>query len=456
MDEKNNKTPSNENMDDHLNNHSDVNNSIENSNSHIDQEDTGSASYTASSEHPSEAPKTSSTKKNTPQRNKKRSGVGTSFIGGFFGGIVSTALIVLLLVNNLIPGISLAGPINEDDAAAAEASIKPNIVKTISDDSDTATGIDEAADAVVGVIKLQQESIWTPSREAGTGSGIIYKKQDGKAYVVTNEHVVESAEEVEVVLNDEERIKAKVLGTDTLTDLAVLEIPGDKIDTVAKIGASADLKVGETVIAIGNPLGMEFANTLTKGIVSGLDRSVSIDTTGNRQADWVSEVIQTDAAINPGNSGGALVNSKGEVIGINSMKIAQNAVEGIGFAIPIDTALPIMEQLETDGTVARPFIGITMAPINQVPAQYRNMIQLPEDENGGIVIAQVQEGSPAAAANLQQFDIITKIGDKDVTSIVDLRTYLYSKTTIGESVELQIYRNGEPKTVTLQLVERGN
>src|SRR5699024_2268220 len=175
---------------------------------------------------------------------------------------------------------------------------------------------------------------------------------------------------------------------------------------------------------------------------------------GDGQPDWVTEVIQTDAAINPGNSGGALVNSDGKVIGINSMKIAQTAVEGIGFAIPLDTAMPIIEQLETEGSVARPSIGISTASINQVPPQYRNQIQLPEDVEGGMVIAQVETGSPAASANLQQFDVITKINGNEITSLIDLRQYLYNEAEIGETVELEVYRNGEAQTVSLELVER--
>src|SRR5699024_4671447 len=166
--------------------------------------------------------------------------------------------------------------------------------------------------------------------------------------------------------------------------------------------------------------------------------------------------IQTDAAINPGNSGGALVNSDGKVIGINSMKIAKTAVEGIGFAIPIDTAMPIIEQLEADGKVARPFIGISTASINKVPQQYRDQVQLPEDVEGGMVVAQVETGSPAENANLQQVDVITKINGNKITSLIDLRKYLYKETEIGETVELEIYRDGEKQTVSLELVERGS
>ncbi|MFC4025364.1 S1C family serine protease [Oceanobacillus longus] len=368
-------------------------------------------------------------------------------LGGLAGGIISAIIVAVLFTYNIIPVNNTGGESN-----STESESTPEIVNTIAtEEADVSSNMDEVAQAVVGVVNLQQQSVWTGSQEAGTGSGIIYKKEDGKAYVVTNQHVVEGAQEVEIILNDEERIPATVLGGDELTDLAVLQVDGEKINTVANLGSSENLQVGETVLAIGNPLGMEFANTVTKGIISGLDRSVPVDTNTDGQADWVTEVLQTDAAINPGNSGGALVNADGEVIGINSMKIAQSSVEGIGFAIPVDSALPIMEQLESEGEVARPLIGISTASLNQVPPQYRYDINLPDDVEGGMVIADVQQGSPADTAGLQQFDVITKINDQEVTSLVELRKYLYTEANVGDNLEVEYIRNGEPQTTTLQL-----
>ncbi|MGJ9459444.1 S1C family serine protease [Oceanobacillus sp. CF4.6] len=376
----------------------------------------------------------------------KRNWTG-GLLGGLAGGIISAIIVAVLFTYNIIPVNNTS-----DEFNSAENESTPDIVNTIAtEEADVSSNMDEVAQSVVGVVNLQQQSVWTGSQEAGTGSGIIYKKEDGKAYVVTNQHVVEGAQEVEIILNDEERIPATVLGGDGLTDLAVLQVDGEKINTVANLGSSDNLQVGETVLAIGNPLGMEFANTVTKGIISGLDRSVPVDTNSDGQADWVTEVLQTDAAINPGNSGGALVNADGEVIGINSMKIAQSSVEGIGFAIPVDSALPIMEQLETEGEVARPLIGISTASLNQVPPQYRYDINLPDDVEGGMVIADVQQGSPADTAGLQQLDVITKINDQKVTSLVELRKYLYSETNVGDNLEVEYIRNGEQQTTTLEL-----
>jgi len=375
----------------------------------------------------------------------------TGLLNGMIGGIISAVVIFVLLANNMITIgekqiISDASTLNNTNATPISA--------MITKDDQNPTSIDEVSQAIVGIVNLQQRDIWTPTETAGTGSGIIYKKENGKAYVVTNNHVVAGAEEVEVNLNDDTRLNAKVLGTDELTDLAVLEIDGTNINVVANLGSSADLNIGETVFAIGNPLGLEFSGSVTKGIISGLDRSIEVDTNGDNRPDWITEVIQTDAAINPGNSGGALINIDGEVIGINSMKIAQGAVEGIGFAIPMDAALPIMEQLETTGEVARPFIGITTVPVNQVPLQYQDKVVLPEDIEGGMVVADVQAGSPADQAGLQQFDIITEIDGHEITTLLDLRKYMYSETSIDDNVDIKIFRNGKQEVVTIQLTER--
>ena len=377
---------------------------------------------------------------------KKRNGL-SGLVGGLLGGVVAAVIVALLFMNNIIPVDN-----NQANSSAGDENNQPSIIETLdSGDADVSTNIEEVANAVVGVTNLQQRSVWTGNEEAGTGSGIIYKKEDGSAYVVTNQHVVEGAENVEIVLNNEERIPAKVLGEDALTDLAVLEVDGANIDTVAKFGTSSETSVGETVLAIGNPLGLEFANTVTKGIISGLNRSIEVDTNRDGQADWVTEVMQTDAAINPGNSGGALVNADGEVIGINSMKIAQSAVEGIGFAIPVDAALPIIEQLEAEGEITRPLIGISTASLYQVPPQYRYEINLPDDVEGGMVVANVEVGSPADNAGLQQFDVITKINDQEVTSILELRKYLYSETAVGDAIKVEFIRDGKVETTELVL-----
>lgn len=388
----------------------------------------------------------------TSQKKPRKKRWMSGLVGGMIGGIISAIIVVILLTSNILPNQQDINENGQTKPVNKESS--PAITDLLSTDDQTSMSMEDVSKAVVGIVNLKQQNIWTPSEEAGSGSGIIYKKENGKAYVVTNNHVVEGAEEVEIDLNNEKRIKARVLGTDQLTDLAVLEVDASEIDVVANLGISEQLGVGETVFAIGNPLGMDFSGSVTKGIISGLNRSIQVDTNGDNQPDWVTEVIQTDAAINPGNSGGALINTDGEIIGINSMKIARSAVEGIGFAIPIDAALPIMEQLETNGEVSRPFIGITTAELNQVPQQYRQNISLPEDVTGGMVVADVQPGSPADVSGLKQFDVITTINGQEISSLLDLRKYMFSEVKIGDTVDLEFYREGNLQHTQLELTER--
>lgn len=388
--------------------------------------------------------------KPTNKGNQQKRPFRRSLFGGMLGGVLSTLLFIgLFFYNGLVNVGGDATHTNVD--SDANDSIPAT---TVTSDDNTELNIADISEAIVGVINVQKQSVWMESEDANVGSGIIYKKENDKAYIVTNYHVVKDAEDLEVNINQDKRVQAKVLGTDELSDLAVLEISGEHVDYVAELGNSKDSDIGDTVYAIGNPLGLNFSGSVTKGIISGLDRSVEVDTSGqNRSPDWEMQVIQTDAAINPGNSGGALVNSKGKVIGINSMKVAQATVEGIGFAIPIDTALPIMEELENDGEVARPVIGIAAVALSEVPAQYHHKVIVPDSVDGGIVIANVEDDSSAELAGLQQFDLITKINDKDIKSMLDLRKYLYLETTIGDSVHLEVYRAGEKLNISLELIE---
>lgn len=318
--------------------------------------------------------------------------------------------------------------------------------------TDVTKAVEKTMDAVVGVVNKQQSFFSQgAAQEAGSGSGVIYKKADGKAYVVTNNHVVEGASSVDVKLSDGTVIEAKLLGADALMDLAVLEIDGAKVTKVAEFGNSDALKPGEPVIAIGNPLGF-LEGTVTQGIVSTAERSMPIDLNNDGVDDWQAEVIQTDASINPGNSGGALINVAGQLVGINSMKIATSGVEGIGFAIPINVALPIMEQLEKNGEVNRPYIGIAMRSLTEVPqSEWQRSLGLPESVTGGVVIAEVSPNSPASKAGLERLDVITAINGENVKDMLAFRKYLYSKTKIGEQIKLEIYRDGKKQSIKVTL-----
>lgn len=271
---------------------------------------------------------------------------------------------------------------------------------------------------------------------------------------MTNNHVVEGASELEVTLADGKKVSAELIGSDIWTDLAVLKVSSKDISKVAEFGNSDALKSGEPVIAIGNPLGLTFSGSVTQGIVSGLDRTIPIDINSDGVADWQSEVIQTDAAINPGNSGGALVNIKGQLIGINSMKISESSVEGIGLAIPINSAVPIIEDLEEYGEVKRPYMGVELESVSDIPGYYQEeALKLPKDLTTGVAIKSVSPKSPAEKAGLKELDVIVELDGKKIKDLIELRKHLYTDKKIGDKLKIKYYREGKEKTVELTLSE---
>jgi serine protease Do len=290
--------------------------------------------------------------------------------------------------------------------------------------------------------------------ESALGSGVIYKKTDTEAYIITNNHVIEGAEKLEVVTVDGETRKAKLVGADKVTDIAVLSIDAKGINTVAQIGDSSKLRLGETVIAIGNPLG--FGDTLTSGIVSYTERMIPVSINQDGVYDWEQEVIQTDAAINEGNSGGALVDLDGQVIGINTMKIADTGVEGLGFAIPANHVLKTADELTEKGRIARSYLGVYSVDLNNPYApldeEQRKELKLPADVKEGAVVLDVV--GPAKDAGLQFNDVITKFNNQEITSTLSLRKYLYEQTTIGSELKITFYRAGVLKQVTVLLEEK--
>ncbi|MEB3751978.1 trypsin-like peptidase domain-containing protein [Geobacillus sp. FSL W8-0032] len=317
--------------------------------------------------------------------------------------------------------------------------------------------INKVADAVVGVVNIQKQvdffSDQAQDAEAGTGSGVIFKKEGNTAYIVTNNHVIEGANKVEVALANGKKVKADIIGADALTDLAVLKIPAEGVTKVASFGDSANVQIGEPVAAIGNPLGLDLSRTVTEGIVSG-KRTMPVSTSAG---DWEIDVIQTDAAINPGNSGGALINSAGQVIGINSMKIAETGVEGLGFAIPSENVKPIVEQLMKDGKIKRPYLGVQLVDVADLSDDVRTgELKLPSSVTTGAAITAVEPFSPAADAGLKSKDVITAINGQNIDSVSALRKYLYTKTAVGDRIKLTIYRDGFETTVSVTLKAKEN
>ncbi|SDG68378.1 serine protease Do [Planococcus glaciei] len=389
---------------------------------------------------------------NSSEPKKKRTG----YFASSFSGLIAGAL----LVGVAIPQFADVGTAAENQPRTVETA---SGIQNVSDivTTDVTEIVDATSAAVVGVtnLKTAQQNPFMPAagaeaQEAGTGSGVIYKKDGGSAYIVTNNHVVEGAERVKVTLADETELDAEVLGTDVWTDLAVLKVDSSSISTIAEFGDSSVLKAGEPVIAIGNPLGLQFSGSVTTGVVSGTERLVPIDVNGDGTEDWQAEVLQTDAAINPGNSGGALINSQGQVIGINSMKIAQDAVEGIGLAIPINSAIPIIQDLEAKGEVERPSIGVSIMDLSSVPQQYRNsQLGLPEDVTEGVVVSEVAPGSGAEKAGIQPYDVIVELDGKAVNSVLELRQHLYTEAEVGDTLNVKVYRGGKLVDAKIELTE---
>ena len=331
-------------------------------------------------------------------------------------------------------------------------------------ENSTTQAVNKVKDAVVSIITYsssssRQSSVFNGDETnsdsdnqqiASEGSGVIYKKDDKDAYLVTNTHVINGASKVDIRLADGTKVPGEIVGSDTFSDIAVVKISSEKVTTVAEFGDSSQLSVGETAIAIGSPLGSEYANTVTQGIISSLNRNVSLKSEDGQAIS--TKAIQTDTAINPGNSGGPLVNIQGQVIGITSSKIASNggtSVEGLGFAIPSNDAQNIIKQLESDGKVTRPALGIQMVNLSNVGASDLRKLNIPSGLTSGVVVRSVQNNMPANG-HLQKYDVITKVDDKEITSSTDLQHALYNHA-IGDTIKVTYYRNGKEETTSIKL-----
>lgn len=386
------------------------------------------------------------------QRKMKKQGSKGGYFLSALSGIIVGALLMWLLVPSLadqLPGTTSSTTSNQTISQTATE------VTT-----DVTLAVEKVSEAVVGITNIQEvaTNFWNPTsstqQEAGSGSGVIYKIEGDKAFIATNHHVVDGAMQLEVTLVDGSKEQAQLIGSDIWTDLAVIAIDSKNIKTVAQFGDSDVLKQGETVIAIGNPLGLEFYGSVTKGIVSGKDRSVPVDLNNDGYEDWSTEVLQTDAAINPGNSGGALINIVGDLVGINSMKIAEDTIEGLGFSIPINSAIPIIEELEKNGEVKRPTMGVSLLDLTEVPSYYQQQtLQIPAEVTTGVVITQIVNGSAAEKAGMKQYDVIVEMDGNKVEDTIDLRKHLYNEKKIGDTLQLKVYRQGQLVELQLTLVD---
>ena len=317
----------------------------------------------------------------------------------------------------------------------------------------------DASKSIVGIVNMQtqaqryqrgfldQNASTSEPVENGSGTGVIFKKDRDHAYIVTNNHVIEGAEEIEITVHGGEKTTAELIGTDSLTDIAVLKIDSKYATNLLAFGDSSTLRAGETVLAIGNPLGLDLSNTVTQGIVSAVDRTIEVSTSAGN---WDLNVIQTDAAINPGNSGGALVNTSGQLIGLNSLKIADDGVEGLGFAIPSKTIVPIIDEIMEKGEVVRPYIGVGLADLTQIPQMY--LQNLPNDLKEGAMVSNVDPNSPASKAGIAVQDVIVSINGTKIKDSNELRKYLYTELEVGDKAQLEVYRGNEKVSVQLELI----
>ncbi len=335
-------------------------------------------------------------------------------------------------VKNLLDSLELTGEVKTIREVVTE--FNTDVTRTVA----------ATVTKVVGVSNFRQAQL------AATGSGAIYQFKDGNVYIITNNHVVDGATKVTVTFANGEEVDAVIVGSDRFTDLALLKVTVDFTVEPFNLGDSSLVKAGEPVLAIGSPLGFEFSGSVTMGIISGTNRIVPIDLDNDGTDDWDSIVLQTDAAINPGNSGGPLINMAGELIGITSMKIADSNVEGMGFAIPVNEIVPIIDQLMANGKVIRPLLGISAVSIKDMISAQKSFYGIQLDLDKGIMITSVQTASPAGKAGLKAKDIITTFDGVIVNNFKQFRQLLYGKA-VGDEVEITYARGINTYTTTAKL-----
>ena len=408
---------------------------------------------------------------NNSQMPKRRSGSGK---------IIATAAIVGVVGGLIGGGVSYyaadqmnSASVNNSAAQTSVSSSSSKVSQKSAETSGTMTSAyNSVKGAVVSVINLKRQSSsstdslynslfgddeGSSSKKNGKletyseGSGVVYMKSNGKGYIVTNNHVISGSDAVQVQLANGKTVSAKVVGKDSTTDLAVLSIDAKYVTQTAEFGDSKSLQAGQTVIAVGSPLGSEYASTVTQGIVSAPARTIETSS-GNQQT-----VVQTDAAINPGNSGGALVNSAGQVIGINSMKLAQSSdgtsVEGMGFAIPSNEVVTIVNELVKKGKITRPQLGVRVVALNGIPEAYRSRLKIKSNLKNGIYVASINKNSSASRAGMKSGDVITAVDGKKVDDVSSLHSILYSHK-VGDTVNVTVNRNG--RNVSLKVKLEGN
>lgn len=316
--------------------------------------------------------------------------------------------------------------------------------KVTIDNTGISASVEKVYDAVVMIENYKSKTL------QGSGSGFVYKVDKENGYIMTNQHVVEKSTSLKVRLTNGETIDAKLLGGDEYLDIAIVSIPIKYVKSVVSIGSTEKLKLGDFVFTIGSPVGKEYFNTVTSGIISGLNRHVTVSVKSNN--DWVMDVLQVDAAINPGNSGGPLLNSNGEVIGVNSLKLVDNQIEGMGFSIKIEDAMAHAADLEKGKTIDRPLLGINLINVTDKSLLRRYNISISDDIEYGIVVVSVVDGSGASKSGLKEGDVIVAIDNSKVTDSAYLKYILY-KYNPGDKIKIKYLRDGKEKTTEVTLTK---
>lgn len=375
---------------------------------------------------------------------EKDSQIVKIFFAVMFAVIIGTTVVMSMF--KFIPVLLKIDKSIESNSKIGSKIITNEKKNSVYEKSSLAAAIENVYDAVVMVRSYKNDE------EQSTGTGFIYKKDEKYGYVITNQHVVSGSDKVELVLSDDEEIEGKVLGGDEYLDLAVIRISKDKVPQIVEVGSSEDMKLGDTIFTVGSPMGYEYRGTVTSGILSGKDRLVSVSVSGSSSNDWVMKVLQIDAPINPGNSGGPLVNASGKVIGITSMKLVQNEIEGMGFAIPIEIAMAHITELEKGNKIEWPLLGISMANIDDTALLYRNSIIVDKNIKEGVVVVEIAKNSGASKSDLKPGDVIIGLNGEKVKDSAYLRYELY-KNKPGDTIEITYIRDGKENTTKITLTK---
>ena len=360
--------------------------------------------------------------------------------------ITIISLLSLLVVLLLIILIS-SGTLKKSTTFITNKKTNETVVstKTIEEQSDLKEAISKVYNSVV---YIQVEMMSRMGTQAASGSGFVYKKDSKNAYILTNNHVIEDASRILITYMDGSEVEATLVGTDEFSDVAVLKVDAKSAKEVAELGSSDKAEIGDTVFTVGAPLGKEYMGTITKGIVSGVNRKVTIKL---NSGSYLMETIQTDATINSGNSGGPLCNISGQVIGITSSKLIGDGVEGMGFSIPINTVNAIIDKLEKGESIERPYVGVQLADVsNAYGLQYYYNINISKNIKYGAILTYVENGKPASNAGLEVGDVIVEMDGDKTESSAQFRYNLY-KHNVGDEIKIKYYRGDEKKNATIKI-----